>query len=167
MTDYLDLDVRPILRGGGEPFAVIMRRWRAWKRGAGSASTRRSSRSLFAVMAEKGFAHSDRALDGEDWCCSRLRRPKPETTSFDANNSPFGPWPEPVVELDNRDLDPPEAMVRILAAAERLRTGETLSSLLQREPVFLLPQFETRGFRWLGGFHHDGATYELTVRAPS
>ena len=47
------------------------------------------------------------------------------------------------------------------------RVGETLSSLLRREPVFLFPQLEKRGFRWLGGFQPDGVSYELTVRAPS
>jgi hypothetical protein len=79
----------------------------------------------------------------------------------------FDNWPEPSVHLDNRDLDPPEPMVRILAAAEKLAPGETLSALLRREPVFLFPQLEKRGYRWLGGFLPDGATYELTVRAPS
>jgi hypothetical protein len=58
-------------------------------------------------------------------------------------------------------------MVRILAAAEKLAPGETLSALLRREPVFLFPQLEKRGFRWLGGFTPDGTTYELTVRAPA
>jgi len=75
--------------------------------------------------------------------------------------------PEPILQLDNRDLDPPEPMVRILAAADQLGPGETLSALLRREPVFLFPQLEKRGFHWLGGFTPDGATYELTVRAPS
>jgi hypothetical protein len=32
--------------------------------------------------------------------------------------------------------------------------------------MFLFPQLERRGFRWLGGFLPDGVTYELTVRAP-
>jgi hypothetical protein len=58
-------------------------------------------------------------------------------------------------------------MVRILAAAEQLRPGETLSALLPREPLFLFPQLEKRGYRWLGGFTPDGAAYELIVRAPS
>ena len=39
-----------------------------------------------------------------------------------------------------------------------------LSALLRREPVFLFPQLEKRGYRWLGGFSPDGATYELTVQ---
>lgn len=169
MTEYLDLDVRPILRSGGEPFSLILAALEGLEEGQGlRLYAPFKPVPLFAVMAEKGFAHSDRALDGEDW--EVLFTPtgaKPEALSVDANNSPFASWPEPVVELDNRDLDPPEPMVQILAAAERLGPGETLSSLLRREPVFLFPQLEKRGFRWLGGFRPDGATYELTVRAPS
>ena len=48
-------------------------------------------------------------------------------------------------------------MVRILGAANSC-PGETLSALLRREPVFLFPHLEKRGFRWLGGFTPDGST---------
>jgi hypothetical protein len=41
-------------------------------------------------------------------------------------------------------------MVRILAAAEQLGPGETLTALIGREPVFLFPQLEKRGYNWLG-----------------
>lgn len=70
-----------------------------------------------------------------------------------------------MIRLDNRDLDPPEPMVRILGAADQLIPGQTLSALLPREPLLLFPHLEKRGFRWLGGFTPDGSTYELTVRA--
>ena len=78
-----------------------------------------------------------------------------------------GEWPDPVVTLDNRDLAPPEPMVRILAAGENLSPGETLSALLRREPVFLFRELEKRGHHWRGGFTPDGSTYELTVRVSS
>ncbi|GGI26213.1 DUF2249 domain-containing protein [Bradyrhizobium guangdongense] len=169
MTDYLDVDARPILRAGGEPFSVIMAAVGRLQQGQGlRLYAPFKPVPLFAVMADKGFAHSASELEGGEW--EVLFTPvgvERETTPIAASNSPFAPWPEPVVELDNRDLDPPEPMVRILAAAEKLGPGETLSSLLRREPVFLFPQLEKRGFRWLGGFRPDGATYELTVRAPS
>ncbi|MDA9431928.1 DUF2249 domain-containing protein [Bradyrhizobium sp. CCBAU 51627] len=169
MADYLDVDARPILRAGGEPFSAIMAAVGRLQEGQGlRLYAPFKPVPLFTVMADKGFAHSASELGGGEW--EVLFTPvgaKPETTPIAASNSPFAAWPEPVVELDNRDLDPPEPMVRILAAAEKLGPGETLSSLLRREPVFLFPQLEKRGFRWLGGFRPDGATYELTVRAPS
>jgi uncharacterized protein (DUF2249 family) len=168
MTDFIDVDVRPVLRAGGEPFSVIMAALESLAPGQGIRlyATFRPI-PLFAVMADKGFTHSERALDGGEWEVlfrpdgSRSEaKPVSEGRGFDA-------WPAPAISLDNRDLEPPEPMVRILAAAEKLGPGETLSALLRREPVFLFPQLEKRGFRWLGGFTPDGATYELTVRAPS
>jgi uncharacterized protein (DUF2249 family) len=169
MTHYADLDVRPVLRSGGEPFSVIMAALERLEPGQGLrlfASFKPVP--LFAVMASKGFAHSAQALEDGDWevlFTPGLAAAGP--VAAPASVSSFDSWPEPVIRLDNRDLDPPEPMVRILAAADELAPGETLSALLRREPVFLFPQLEKRGFRWLGGFTPEGTTYELTVRAPS
>ncbi len=169
MTEYVDVDARPILRAGGEPFSVIMAAVGRLQQGQGlRLYAPFKPAPLFALLAEKGFAHSASELEGGEWeVLFTPTEAKPDTTSTAAGSSPFAAWPEPVVELDNRDLEPPEPMVRILAAVEKLDPGQTLSSLLSREPVFLFPQLEKRGFRWLGGFRPDGATYELTVRAPS
>ncbi|MCA6111705.1 DUF2249 domain-containing protein [Bradyrhizobium cenepequi] len=166
MTEYIDVDVRPILRAGGEPFSVIMSALERLEPGQGlRLFATFKPVPLFAVMADRGFMHSECALDGGEW--EVLFTPAAaKQTDAPAGAPSFGNWPEPAVTLDNRDLDPPEPMVRILAAAEMLAPGETLSALLRREPVFLFPQLEKRGYRWVGGFTPDGATYELTVRAP-
>jgi len=164
MTEYIDVDVRPILRAGGEPFSVIMAALDHLEAGQGlRLYATFKPVPLFAVMADKGFVHSEQPLDGGEWevlFTPAARRTERPSTGAGSNF-------EPVVKLDNRNLEPPEPMVRILAAADRLAPGATLSALLRREPVFLFPQLEKRGFRWLGGFTPDGTTYELTVRAPS
>ena len=171
MTQYTDVDVRPILRAGGEPFSVIMAALEELKPGQGLRLLATFKPvPLFGVMANKGFSHAEKALDGGEW--EVLFTPiqavvEAETPSRAAAPSSFDGWPEPSITLDNRDLDPPEPMVRILAEADKLTPGATLSALLRREPVFLFPQLEKRGFHWLGGFTPDGSTYELTVRAPS
>ena len=166
MTDYIDVDVRPILRSGGEPFSVIMAALGQLAPGQGlRLYATFKPVPLFAVMADKGFAHSERELDGGEW--EVLFEPVTASAASPPQAHAFDEWPETRTKLDNRDLDPPEPMVRILAAAEKLAPGETLSALLRREPVFLFPQLEKRGFRWLGGFTPDGTTYELTVRAPA
>jgi uncharacterized protein (DUF2249 family) len=167
MTEYIDVDARPILRAGGEPFSVIMAAVERLEPGQGlRLYAPFKPAPLFAVMANKGFAHSARALEAGAW--EVLFTPATtQQTATPSGTAVFDAWPEPAVRLDNRDLDPPEPMVRILAAAEKLEPGETLSALLRREPVFLFPQLEKRGFRWLGGFSPDGASYELTIRAPS
>ena len=87
---------------------------------------------LFAVMADKGFAHSERELDGGEW--EVLFEPVTAPAASPPQAQAFDEWPEPKTKLDNRDLDPPEPMVRILAAAEKLAPGETLSALLRRGP---------------------------------
>ena len=169
MTQYIDLDVRPILRSGGEPFSAIMATLARLEPGQGlRLYATFKPLPLFAVMADKGFTHSEQPLDGGEW--EVLFTPAEavsEQTMVPTPTLSSDTWPEPTLKLDNRDLDPPEPMVRILAAADNLSPGETLSALLRREPVFLFPQLEKRGFRWLGGFTPDGTTYELTVRAPS
>jgi len=167
MTEYIDVDVRPILRAGGEPFSVIMAALERLEPGQGiRLYATFKPVPLFAVMADRGFAHSAQPLDAGEW--EVLFTPAETKPITPVSGKPaFDDWPEPSVRQDNRDLEPPEPMVRILAAAERLAPGETLSALLRREPVFLFPQLEKRGYRWLGGFSPDGTTYELTVRAPS
>ncbi|MBR0934241.1 DUF2249 domain-containing protein [Bradyrhizobium jicamae] len=167
MTEYIDVDVRPILRAGGEPFSVIMAALDNLESGQGMRLyVTFKPVPLFAVMLNKGFAHSERPLEGGEWEVLFTPAGAPQERTPAMTNSSFDNWPEPAIQLDNRDLDPPEPMVRILAAADNLGPGETLSALLRREPVFLFPQLEKRGFRWLGGFAPDGATYQLTVRAP-
>ena len=127
MTEYIDVDVRPILRAGGEPFSVIMAALERLEPGQGlRLYATFKPIPLFGVMADKGFAHSEQRA-------RRRRVGGPvhaggnETGSSAPAGAPaFDDWPEPAVKLDNRDLDPPEPMVRILAAAEKLGPGETL-----------------------------------------
>jgi uncharacterized protein (DUF2249 family) len=170
MIQYIDVDVRPILRAGGEPFSVIMAALESLEpaQGLRLLATFKPV-PLFAVMASRGFSYSEQPLDGGEW--EILFTPVEATAKAEVSSPAaalnFDGWPEPAVTLDNRDLDPPEPMVRILAEADKLTPGATLSALLRREPVFLFPQLERRGFHWLGGFTPDGTTYELTVRAPS
>ncbi len=122
---------------------------------------------LFGVLGAKGFSHEERELDGGDW--EVLFRPTSsasaaETKPAVAPAPDTASWPEPARHLDNRELDPPEPMVRILAATETMQAGEVLSALLCREPVFLLPELAKRGHAWRGGFEPDGKTYKILVR---
>src|SRR6185436_13636742 len=119
MTDYVEVDVRPILRAGGEPFAAIMAALEKLEPAQGLrllASFKPVP--LFAVMAGKGFAHSEIELDGGDWEVLFTPAGTPQPAAAPAAPTSFDAWPEPLVTLDNRNLEPPEPMVRILAAAE-------------------------------------------------
>lgn len=166
-TRYVDLDVRPVLKAGGEPFAAIMAAIDRLNpdEGLRLLATFKPT-PLFAVLGSKGFAHEETEIGGGDW--QVLFRPtgdapsgaSPLPTTADASA-----WSAPVKEMDNRDLDPPDPMVKILAATEALHEGEVLAALLGREPIFLFPELAKRGHAWRGGFEADGATYRLLVRA--
>ncbi|MDA9463559.1 DUF2249 domain-containing protein [Bradyrhizobium sp. CCBAU 53415] len=166
MTEFIDVDVRPILRAGGEPFSIIMaalERLEPWEGLRLLAPFKPVP--LFDVMASKGFAHREAELEGGEW---EIRFMPDDGSSAAAEPAPAAPsdgdWPEPTVHLDNRDLDPPEPMVRILASVERLAPGQTLSALLSREPVFLFRELTRRGHQWRGGFTPQRDIYQLTVR---
>lgn len=162
MADFVDLDVRPILRAGGEPFSTIMAVLEQLAPGQGLRLLATFKPiPLFSVMAARGFTHEEAELGNGEW--EVLFRPSGVTVEIVASMSEDN-WPAPIVHLDNRDLDPPEPMVRILAATEKLDPGQTLAALLRREPVFLFPELTRRGHQWRGGFTPDGAAYELTVR---
>ena len=164
-TEFVDVDVRPILRAGGEPFSVIMQAVEGLEPGQGvRLFATFKPIPLFGVMGSKGFSHEAIALDDGEW--EVLFRPVGiELTPPPASQAADGEdWPEPSVDLDNRDLEPPEPMVRILEAVERLKPGEVLSALLLREPRFLFPQLAKRGHQWRGGFDAKRTTYKILIR---
>ena len=159
------LDMRPILRSGGEPFQAIMQAVQDLRPGQGLTllATFRPQ-PLFRVMQGRGFDHEAREIDGGDW--EVLFTPQKETapveTSVDADRPET--WPDPSEHLDLTDLDPPEPMVRILAAAEALEPGEVLFAVLAREPLFLFPELTKRGHQWAGNFDEAGSAYRILVR---
>jgi uncharacterized protein (DUF2249 family) len=167
MTSYRELDVRPVLKAGGEPFAAIMETINMLRPGEGlRLKATFKPTPLFAVLGARGFAHEEKAIGDGDW--EVLFTPTGDAPTG-ASPTPAGAadasaWPAPVTEMDNRDLDPPEPMVKILAATEKMATGEVLAALLGREPIFLFPELAKRGHAWRGGFEPDGTTYRVLVR---
>ena len=165
-TTFVDLDVRPILREGGEPFEKIMETVTLLAPGEGLRlfATFKPT-PLLQVLGSKGYSHEVRQHEGGDW--EVLFRPSKADTAVEAATAApvdASSWPVPVQHMDNRELDPPEPMVRILAATETMKEDEVLSALLCREPTFLLPELAKRGHSWYGGFESDGKTYKILVR---
>jgi uncharacterized protein (DUF2249 family) len=168
MTEtFAELDVRPILRAGGEPFGKIMEAVQtlAPDQGLRLYATFKPV-PLFHVLGSKGFSYEANELDGGDWEVLFRRSGTPaaaeQAAATPATDS--GGWPAPVEQMDNRDLDPPEPMVRILAATEKMEPGQVLSALLCREPIFLLPELGKRGHAWRGAFEPDGTSYRILIR---
>ncbi len=61
------------------------------------------------------------------------------------------------MQLDNRGLEPPEPMMRTLAALEELAVGETLSIINDRRPMFLYEQLEEKGYKYVTTEQDDGS----------
>lgn len=59
--------------------------------------------------------------------------------------------------LDNRGLEPPQPMMRTLAALEKLGDNESLTILNDRRPMFLYEQLEDLGFKQRTEQQDDGS----------
>lgn len=161
----LDLDVRPILRAGGEPFSAIMQAVDSLVPGQGLrllASFKPVP--LFQVLGSRGFEPSAREIGNGDWevLFSPVDAGAEISLKIDQPNI-TDEWPFPSVEIDCRDLLPPEPMVKVLEATEALAIGETLAALLPREPRLLFPELQNRGHPWKGEQQGDGS-YRIVVR---
>jgi uncharacterized protein (DUF2249 family) len=66
------------------------------------------------------------------------------------------------ITLDNRGLQPPEPMVRILNKLGEVNAEVELVALMDREPVLLYPELERRGFTW--EFHPGKEHHRLAIR---
>ncbi|HSJ15288.1 MAG TPA: DUF2249 domain-containing protein [Longimicrobiales bacterium] len=157
-SKIVQLDVREDLRNGQEPFSRIMAARREIPEG-GALALRAIFEPvpLYGVMQKQGFAHWTEQLAGDDWRVWFY----PEAPAVPAGSDPTPAAPgagdaeDDVRVLDVRDLEPPEPMLRTLAALAELPAGATLVQLNARVPQFLLPQLAERGF-----------TYEIREQEP-
>lgn len=162
--DPLVLDVRHDLKEGREPLKRILQTIKQLPAGQGLLlKTTFEPIPLYRVLGLKGLAHEARRLDINDWeilFSPKRDRKSPPTRNTKAANEPDDQsWPSPRLELDNRGLMPPEPMMHILEALEGLQSGEVLSAINDREPLFLYPELEARGHairidRLAGGATH-------------
>lgn len=163
---HKELDVRPVLRNGGEPFHDIMEAVQSLAPGQGfKLIATFKPEPLFRVMGKRGFTHSATEIGNGDW--EVLFTPEPGgIADVAASSGAEMPqvWPDPEWHLDLTDLDPPEPMTRILAKTEEMEPGEVLFAVLSREPVFLMPELEKRGHQWVGNFDEAGTSYRMLVR---
>ena len=148
--EWIDLDVRPMLATGREPFALIMNCLDTMESGQGLRLTAPFfPEPLVDILEQQGWTAESSALEGDDW----------EVRIFRAE-APASPRE---VELDLRELAPPEPMVRILECLESMDADERLVALTPFYPENLFPVLEERGFRWEVE-KEDGRTCRVTIR---
>lgn len=142
----VQVDVREDIRRGQEPFARIMAAVKGLPEGA--ALVLRAPFEpipLYDVLGKRGFAHWTDCRSPSDWVVWFYRDAAAEPPP--APQAGTAPAPTAAAaRLDVRGLEPPEPMVRVLAALETLGPGQTLEVLHERRPMFLYPQLDDRGF---------------------
>ncbi len=135
-----ELDVRPALAAGDEPYTMIMGAVEGL--GPGEALVLRSPfdpTPLHRVLAGMGFARTTRELGPDDWVTEYRRQDE-----------------EPPIVLDVRGLTPPEPLERTLEALEGVPAGRALLQVNDRVPAFLLPLLDERGYRYRIGEDERG-----------
>jgi uncharacterized protein (DUF2249 family) len=138
------VDVRDDIRNGRETFAKIVAAVRAL--GPDQVLVLRAPFEplpLYRVLGKQGFAHWTESGVPDDWAVWFYR------AADQAPESPPGACvgtADAVEVIDVRGLEPPQPMVRVLEALDRLGPGAELEVRHDRRPVFLYPQLDDRGF---------------------
>ncbi|HQR03220.1 MAG: DUF2249 domain-containing protein [Proteobacteria bacterium] len=155
MNDSLHtLDVRPILKAGGEPFAEIMKAAATLENGQGLRLLATFKPvPLFSVMQGKGYSHTEKEIGGGDWEIiflplgaaapeSAVSVPKKADVSDTAN------WPAAGQIIDLRGMMPPEPLILTLETVEDMAPGEVVEACYDRDPLLLYPELDVRGHRY-------------------
>lgn len=165
MSD-LELDVRPILRDGGDPFSAIMGAVARLSQGQRLRLYAPFKPSpLFDVMTNRGFACDASPLPQGDWLV--IFTPAAEVGSRAAESVAEAPetWPDPAYYLDCSSLAQRAPMERILARLDGMSEGTVLFALLTGEPIALFAELAARGHAWVGEVDDTGQAYRMLIRA--
>lgn len=173
----VELDVREDLRRGEEPFTRITAAVNALR--DGEVLRLRAPfkpAPLIQLLARRGYAHQATCLGADDWVVRLFRAPHAmgaaRSGASDSRSSAppsVGPSAEALrngeVWLDVTGLEPPEPLVRTLAALERLAPHATLVQVNVREPQHLFPMLRERGFTHESERSADGRVLTRIRRA--
>ncbi len=154
----IKLDVREDIKKGEDPFQKIM----------GAISLLKNDEvlelinnfepfPLYSVLKNKGFEHITNHIDGgfeitfyksanykpeiidEDW--------KNENNFNDDDLKKLAHCKE--VEIDVRELEPPQPLLKIFEIIENMDNDTALSIIHERKPIHLYPKLKDEGFKFL------------------
>ncbi|MFS0871181.1 DUF2249 domain-containing protein [Paenibacillus xylanilyticus] len=172
-TDYriIELDVRPHLSKKIEPFQLIM----STVKGLDPMDvfvlhTPFKPTPLLGILKMRGYSHTSERINAEHWCTTFVHRKnktwskdvtfnnaevlnleeassgctgEPESTKFTYSSDET--TLSPTITLDNRGLEPPQPMMRTLAALKRCEPGQMVLIHNDRVPVFLMEELNNLG----------------------
>jgi uncharacterized protein (DUF2249 family) len=145
----VEFDVRPIINSGRDPFLDIMNQIKQLKEDQVLCLINSFEPiPLYTVLQRKGFDHFTEKVDdffrvyffksGE----TNSSEGKSSSQLTDEIKTEF----EKIIELDVRELPPPEPMIKILEALPQIDDKTCLLVHHHREPLMLYQKLEERGF---------------------
>jgi uncharacterized protein (DUF2249 family) len=99
---------------------------------------------LYHVLGKKGFKHYTELIDSV-WHIYFYKEENKDADIQD-DNSAAGELPDELIEIDVRELSPPEPMMKILNTLPQLGENGVLVVHHHREPAMLYEKLEERGF---------------------
>lgn len=143
----IELDVRPIINSGKDPFLDIMNKVKCLKDDEVLLIINSFEPiPLYTVLGEKGFDHytekEDEAFKVYFFKSSSKKNISDKKSESEISLSEF----ENVIELDVRELPPPEPMMKIFEKLSEVNEKTILLVHHHREPLMLYPKLDERGF---------------------
>ena len=156
-SNILELDVRPILASGVDPFEVIMEKLKEMR----DDQTLLIINSfepvpLLNILKDKGYTYeAERPDNGVVHTFIRKENKDTSTKIVESAQSKLSfdevelKFDGNLIEIDVRDLEMPLPMVTILEEIEKLNDYSALFVHHKKLPQYLLPELENRGFSYV------------------
>lgn len=144
----LKLDVRPIIDSGKDPFMDIMAKAKELKDDEILLILNSFEPvPLYSVLGKKGFEHWTEKENGMFKIYfyknkESVQNENTENQKISLNEADY----KNVIELDVRELVPPEPMIKILETLPQIDENTLLLVHHHREPMMLYPKLEERGY---------------------
>ena len=165
----VELDVRPILEGGTDPFEAIMAKLKTMN----ESHTLKIINTfepipLLNILKKKGYAYeTERPEDGVvHTYLEKFDGEADEDSEVTINELNFEQaekkFAGKMTEVDVRDLEMPLPMVTILEEIEKVIEGHALYVHHKKLPQYLIPELEDRGYKWVSN-EIDDANIKLII----
>jgi len=150
--NIVELDVRPIIDSGKDPFADIIKKVKTLKEGELFLLINSFEPiPLYTVLEKRRLNH--KSIKKEDvfyiyfYKNESLINYIDNTNGEDRNSSENIDERENIVEIDVREMVPPEPMIKILETLSKIDDKTVLIVHHHREPLMLYPKLEERGYK--------------------
>lgn len=166
----VELDVRPYLRQKLEPFQIIMDTVKGLDNDdIFVLHATFKPTPLFGVLKMKGLVGKAEQIDKDHWKITFVHKKNKDWLELPDSeiDQSVKPLESPIhatqkieakiIQLDNRGLEPPQPMVRTLAALEKSNPGDEVMIHNDRVPVFLIEELTSLGYPFTIEDQEDGS----------